>query len=268
MPCSRIQRRRARANSARSCSAARRLFFEADAVAIEEPPYRGPAARDLSLAHRRNDLVQRQVRLLSNETQQPFRMLFERRGTAAAWLCSKATGVFPALRPKNHHAGAEFISFGRLATRRTGLDRFDHACTQVVGIWLRHRLPPENRINAARLAIDKPLWILPIQPERKMLWLQSACSCDLQHPVAHAQRVLQPKHLANLPHRYFCPWHPIHPRSWLSLVEGGLITDSDADRERTSALHRTARNRRNAARAASESVPAMGRITQEHGGMP
>jgi len=34
-------------------------------------------------------------------------------------------------------------------------------------------------------------------------------------PLAHAQRVLQPKHLANLPHHYFCPWHPIHPRSWL-----------------------------------------------------
>ena len=35
MPCSRIQRRRARATSARSCSAARRLFFEADLVPLE-----------------------------------------------------------------------------------------------------------------------------------------------------------------------------------------------------------------------------------------
>jgi hypothetical protein len=78
-------------------------------------------------------------------------------------------------------------------------------------------------------------------------------------PLAHAQRVLQPKHLANRPHRYFRPWHPIHPRS---LVEGVGSTDSDADRERTSALHRTARDRRNAARVASESMPAMGRITQ------
>ena len=36
MPCSRIQRRRARATSARSCSAARRAFFERDLVALKE----------------------------------------------------------------------------------------------------------------------------------------------------------------------------------------------------------------------------------------
>src|SRR5712691_13034727 len=38
-PCSRIQRRRARATSARCCSAAYRLFFEADIVAKEEAPH-------------------------------------------------------------------------------------------------------------------------------------------------------------------------------------------------------------------------------------
>jgi len=51
MPCSRIQRRRARATSARSCSAARRLFFEADIVSLEQPPDRTAAAGDPSLAH-------------------------------------------------------------------------------------------------------------------------------------------------------------------------------------------------------------------------
>src|SRR5215470_5773662 len=64
MPCSRIQRRRARATSARSCSAARRLFFESDLVALEEAPHRGATARNFVLAHRQNDLIQRQIRLL------------------------------------------------------------------------------------------------------------------------------------------------------------------------------------------------------------
>ena len=45
----------------------------------------------LSPAHRRDDLAQRQVRLLSNQSQQPFRMLFKRRNAAAACLCCKAT---------------------------------------------------------------------------------------------------------------------------------------------------------------------------------
>ena len=38
MPCSRIRRRRARATSARSCSAARRAFFERDLVVKEATP--------------------------------------------------------------------------------------------------------------------------------------------------------------------------------------------------------------------------------------
>jgi hypothetical protein len=75
MPCSRIQRRRARATSARFCSAAYRVFFEADVAASEEPPHRAAAACDPAFAHRRDDLVQRQVRLVGNQTQQKLRVL-------------------------------------------------------------------------------------------------------------------------------------------------------------------------------------------------
>src|SRR5208283_1259310 len=86
MPCSRIQRRRARATSARSCSAARRLFFKADIMSLVEPPYRDAAAGDPSLAHRRDDLIQRQIRLLDNQRQQKIRVRFQRRDAAPAWL--------------------------------------------------------------------------------------------------------------------------------------------------------------------------------------
>ena len=117
-------------------------------MAVEEPPYCAAATYDPSLAHRRDDLAQRQVRLLSNQSQQPFRMLFERRDAAAAWLCCKAASLFPALRPKNYHAGAQLVSVGRLTTRCTALDCFDHSRTQVVRIGSRHRCP-QNRINTA-----------------------------------------------------------------------------------------------------------------------
>src|SRR5258708_22190624 len=71
MSCSRIQRRRARATSARSCSAARRLFFERDFVSSEKPPERGAAAGDPSLAHRGKHLIQRQIWLLRDQGEQP-----------------------------------------------------------------------------------------------------------------------------------------------------------------------------------------------------
>ena len=45
IPCSRIQRRRARATSARCRSAACRLFFEGDAVSIEKTPERAAAVQ-------------------------------------------------------------------------------------------------------------------------------------------------------------------------------------------------------------------------------
>src|SRR5215813_10551101 len=40
-PCLRIQRRRARATSARSCSVARRLFFDGDIMSLENSPVGG-----------------------------------------------------------------------------------------------------------------------------------------------------------------------------------------------------------------------------------
>src|SRR4029077_5199169 len=77
MPCSRIQRRRARATSARCCSAALRVFFKRDLVALKEAPHRGATTRKLALAHRTDHLVQRQIRLPLNQRQQKGRVLLQ-----------------------------------------------------------------------------------------------------------------------------------------------------------------------------------------------
>src|SRR6266852_6579650 len=128
MPCSRIQRRRARATSARCCYAARRLFFIGDLASIEEPPHCTTATRDPLLAHRRDNLVQRQIRLLGDESQQPFHLLLQRRGAAAAWLCCNTPRFFPSLRPNHHNAAAYLIDSSRLTPRGAGLDGLDHSC--------------------------------------------------------------------------------------------------------------------------------------------
>ena len=66
-PCSRIQRRRARATSARLRSAARRLFFESDAMASEEARKRAAAPGDTSPMQDRDDLIQRKVPLFADQ---------------------------------------------------------------------------------------------------------------------------------------------------------------------------------------------------------
>ncbi len=123
MPWSRIQRRRARATSARFCSTAYRVFFEADVAPGEEPPHRAAAAGDPAFAHRHHDLVQRQVGLVGNLRQQKFRVLLQRRGAAAARLCRYASGLLEPLHPYHHHARAEPIAFGRLTPRSTPYPR-------------------------------------------------------------------------------------------------------------------------------------------------
>src|SRR5215471_13887275 len=132
MPCSRIQRRRARATSARSCSAARRLFFESNLVTLKEAPDRGAAARNLVLAHRQNHFVQRQVRLL-------------------------LTARLPkALDPDNCGAGTNRKLLGRLAPRSSTFDLRNHSLPHLPRIGLRHRPASQKRINAVRLSHPRP----------------------------------------------------------------------------------------------------------------
>ena len=69
MPCSRTQRRRARATSARFCSAACRLFFKADIVSIKETLESAPTAGDALFSHDGENLLEGQIRLFGNQSQ-------------------------------------------------------------------------------------------------------------------------------------------------------------------------------------------------------
>src|SRR6202163_1935013 len=78
MPCSRIQRRRARATSARCRSAACRLFFKRDVAAIEKAPQRTAAGFNPPFAQLCDDLYQSQILLFFNQGQDLAGKLFER----------------------------------------------------------------------------------------------------------------------------------------------------------------------------------------------
>ena len=91
-------------------------------MSLVEPPYRDAAAGDPPLAHRRDDLIQRQIRLLDNQRQQKVRVRFQRRDAAPAWLGRDASGRLPALHPLDRRTGAHVKPFGRLAPRRAGFN--------------------------------------------------------------------------------------------------------------------------------------------------
>src|SRR5438874_3559186 len=152
MPCSRIQRRRARATSARCRSAACRLFFKGDVLSVEKPPERAAAGLDPPLAKLGDRLDQGQVRLFGNQSQDLGGKLFQRRNASAAQLRRGAPPLPPALQPLDRRTHAHLETFGRLASRCACLHSFDNAFPQITRIGLRHRQPPLRRINAQRLA--------------------------------------------------------------------------------------------------------------------
>src|SRR6266480_3775957 len=156
MSCAFLQRRRARATSRRCCSAACRAFFKGEIVSLEEPPNRSAAAGDSSLAHRGHDLVQRQIRLLDDQRQQPFRVLLQWRPAPSARLRFDASSIVPAPPPSHRRTRAQAVVLGRFPPGCSGFDCFDHAFTQVLRIWLRHRSgpPKPNQCPQTRSLID------------------------------------------------------------------------------------------------------------------
>ena len=152
-PCSRIQRRRARATSGRCRSAACRLFFNGDAVAIEKPKERATAGSNPSLTQLCNSLDQSQIRLFGTNSRKssprtlPAAKLLPPRGFGAA---------LPSSRQRCSHLTADATLTSKrsagLASRRASLNRFDNTFPQVTRIGPRfHASPPEREYTAKSL---------------------------------------------------------------------------------------------------------------------
>jgi len=169
-PCSRIQRRRASATSARCCSAARRLFFKGDVMTIKEPPERASAASNSPLAQRREDFIQGGVRMFVNQGKYQGRMLLQPRSAPPAWFRRRTATIAPALHPFDRSTRGDFENFRSSAPRRPGCNRFDHALPQVIRIRPRHcpAPPKENQCRHTRSSL-KLCESFPIQIHRQML---------------------------------------------------------------------------------------------------
>src|SRR5215471_15195018 len=130
-PCSRIQRRRARATSARLRSSARRLFFERDVMASEESRQCAAARRDTPLTQNRNELIQRQVPLLADHGEDLLR-IFLQRGRAPSTGHRFARSVFAkALHPADRGTRADLKVFGSLTSGGPCFYKLNHASSQV-----------------------------------------------------------------------------------------------------------------------------------------
>jgi hypothetical protein len=169
-PCSRIQRRRARATSARCCSAARRLFFKGDVMTVKEPPERAPTASNSSLAQRCEDFVQGSVRLFVNKGKYHCRVLLQPRRAPPARLRHRTATIVPAPHPFDRRTRGDFESLRRSASRGTRRNRFNYALPQVARIAFRHCLAPPNENQCRQNRSSITHWeSIPIQIDREML---------------------------------------------------------------------------------------------------
>src|SRR6266513_1801127 len=149
--CRCFQLARATRTSSRSCSAARRLFFEADVVPIEEPPHHTGADHDTVLPQLAADFLQRQIRLRSNQSQQQLLVRIHRRSFAPYRLGRHRPGPPPQRNPPDRGARADLKDGSRFSARGPRLNSTNHPLTQVLGIGPRHRSSPES-FDPARLA--------------------------------------------------------------------------------------------------------------------
>jgi hypothetical protein len=154
-PCSRIQRRRARATSARCRSAARRLFFEGDVMTLEEPPQRAPAGANSPSAQCCEQFLEGGIRLFFNKPQYQCPVLLQSGCAASARPWCRAACFAPVLPPLNRCAHRNPEKLGRFVPRYSGCNRFDHAFAQVSRIGFRHALTPsqENQFRQTRSSL-------------------------------------------------------------------------------------------------------------------
>jgi hypothetical protein len=140
-PRSRIQRRRARATSARCCSDACRTFFVCDVVAVQKTPQRRAAAADTAFAHHRKQFFKRGVRSFCHQRKHRFAMILQRRAAAAPRPGRASTFLLPELEPFDRRTDTDGEAFRSLTPRRSFPNRFDHPKPQIHRTSFGHRKP-------------------------------------------------------------------------------------------------------------------------------
>src|SRR3954449_2554593 len=137
-PWSRIQRRRARTTSSRSCSEACNTFFVRNALTLQKTEQRRAASGYPALAHRCNDLVQRPVVLLLHQGENLIGVVVQRRTASPAEFGLKSPRLPPRLMPPHSLANANAKAFRRFKSCRSLVDCLYHAFGQIRRIGSGH----------------------------------------------------------------------------------------------------------------------------------
>src|SRR5262245_44182463 len=142
--CSAFSASRASATSGRSRSAACRTFFKRDLVAVVEAPHRADGDRELLLAAKPvANLLQRQIGLLRYQIEQPLLVCVERRAAVpGAGFRRDAACSGPPIEPTHRRRGCKVEHPRRLPPALPLLDHRNCALAQVLGVPLRHGIPP------------------------------------------------------------------------------------------------------------------------------
>src|SRR5271165_1733641 len=126
------------ATSARFRSAARKLFFNGDAMASKKSGKRAAAAWDSPLVKRRNDLIQREVRFLADEGENLPRVLLQWRTTPSTAHGFESSVFTKALHPPDRRTDADIKLFGRLPSGSSFFHEVDDARSQLTRIRSMH----------------------------------------------------------------------------------------------------------------------------------
>src|SRR5262245_13452529 len=145
--CSPLHAARATATSGRSCSAARTVFFKADAMSVVEPPDGSDAnGKRVCGGEPGADLFKRQIGLPGHQLEQPLLMGLERRAAVpGAGLGERASRIPKTPNPTDRRRVPNAKMSGRLTRRFTSLHERDHSNPQVLRVASCHRrLPPKR----------------------------------------------------------------------------------------------------------------------------
>jgi hypothetical protein len=136
-------------------------------VASEETGESAAARWNSPLVQRRNDLAQREVRLLPDQGEDTLRMLLQWRSTPATrhWLANSL--VAKALHPPDRGTNADVELFGRFMSRPPFLHKANDSHSQLTRIRSMH-WTTLRRINALDSLLHRNLGI-PIHSGRDVL---------------------------------------------------------------------------------------------------